>query len=52
MIYDIFIVTSNYHPSDLWEGIDLEAVMRRFEIKEFLISYQTTTEGVFQHGGV
>lgn len=30
-----FIVTSNYHPSDLWEGVMLEAITRRFTITHF-----------------
>lgn len=47
--YDVLVVTSNYHPSDLFEGVDLEAVLRRFEVKEFLVSYQTSAEGVFEH---
>lgn len=27
-----FVVTSNYHPRDLWEGQMLEAIVRRFKI--------------------
>jgi len=30
------IVTSNYHPSDIFEGVDLEAIMRRFKILHFV----------------
>jgi len=30
------IVTSNYHPSDIFTGIDLEAIMRRFKIMHFV----------------
>lgn len=26
------VVTSNYHPSEIWEGVMLEAIIRRFEI--------------------
>ena len=37
--YDVFVVTSNYHPSDLFEGVDLEAITRRFEIKEVTPEY-------------
>lgn len=39
LTYDTFIVTSNYHPSEIWDGVDLEAIMRRFEIKEMVPEY-------------
>lgn len=37
--YDVLIVTSNYHPSDLWEGVDLQAILRRFQVREFILPY-------------
>lgn len=30
------IVTSNYPPSDIFQGVDLEAIMRRFKILKFV----------------
>lgn len=30
-----FIITSNYHPDELWEGHMLEAIKRRFKITHF-----------------
>ncbi|UYD39121.1 MAG: replication associated protein [Wigfec virus K19_555] len=30
------IVTSNYHPSDIFTGVDLEAIVRRFKILHFV----------------
>lgn len=36
-----FIVTSNYHPKELFEDKNmLDAILRRFEIKNLLIKYQ------------
>lgn len=35
LTYDTFIVTSNYAPEDLYEGIDLEAIRRRFKVTKF-----------------
>jgi hypothetical protein len=32
LVYDTFIVTSNYRPENFCSGIDLEALCRRFEI--------------------
>jgi len=29
------IVTSNYHPSDIFSGVDLEAILRRFNVLHF-----------------
>lgn len=50
LVYDVFIVTSQYHPSEVWtDDKDLEAMLRRFEVREILISYQTDAEGVFNH---
>lgn len=39
MIYDTFVVTSNYHPSDLYTGVDLEAINRRFKVTEMIPEY-------------
>lgn len=33
--YNVFIVTSNYHPYDLFTGVDLEAISRRFVVIKF-----------------
>jgi len=53
LTYDTFIVTSQYSIEETYpDQRDQEAIARRFTEKEFLISYQTTTEGVFEHGGV
>lgn len=34
LVYDTFVVTSNYFPGELMSGIDLEAIKRRFEVIE------------------
>lgn len=31
------VVTSNYHPKDIWSGAMLEAILRRFKIREILV---------------
>ena len=36
LTYNYFVITSNYHPRDLFEGIDLEAIERRFRIVNIL----------------
>lgn len=33
--HNVFIVTSNYHPDELWEGHMVEAIKRRFKITHF-----------------
>lgn len=37
--YDVIVVTSNYHPSDLFSGVDLEAIMRRVQVIEMQPKY-------------
>lgn len=33
LVYDVFIVTSQYHPGDIWKDpASFDAIMRRFEI--------------------
>jgi hypothetical protein len=34
-----FIITYNYHPTDLWEGALCEAIVRRFQITRMLITH-------------
>jgi len=35
-----FIITSNYHPSELWEDSAMQAaILRRFEIKQLLVKH-------------
>lgn len=33
--HTVFVVTSNYHPDELWEGHMLDAIKRRFKITHF-----------------
>lgn len=33
--HTVFIITSNYHPDELWEGHMLQAIKRRFKITHF-----------------
>lgn len=37
--YDVFVVTSNYHPSELFSGVDYEAIERRFTVIEMRPKY-------------
>lgn len=48
--FKTFIVTSQYHPSEIFEDAQTQAaILRRFKVEEVLISYQTNEEGVFEH---
>lgn len=40
LVHDQFIVTSNFHPRELWEGHMLEAITRRFRIVHFDSRFQ------------
>lgn len=33
--HNVFVITSNYHPDELWDGSMLEAIKRRFKITHF-----------------
>lgn len=33
--YDLMIITSNYHPAEIWNGVDLEAILRRVTLIKF-----------------
>ncbi len=35
MKYDTFIVTSNFSPEECYEGQNLAAIRRRFQVEEF-----------------
>lgn len=35
------LVTSNYHPKDIWSGVMLEAILRRFKIREIQVLEKT-----------
>lgn len=41
----VLVITSNYHPREIWSGVMLEAIERRFEITHFdkLPAYDDTT---------
>lgn len=49
--YSKFVVTSQYKIEDIWEDPPtIEALSRRFEVKEIPKAWQTTLEGVFPEG--
>lgn len=37
LTYDVFIVTSQYKPSEIWYDKDCDAILRRFTVKEIKI---------------
>lgn len=44
LTYDQLIVTANWHPRDMWAGVDLDTIMRRFEFTDELKAEKKSDE--------